>query len=750
MPTPILVGMNASTDTAQHSSRFARVALPVPVTKLFTYEVPADLRERVSVGTRVEVPFGRRVLSGIVIELTGHSDVPRTKPIRSVYQTFMSEPLIRLTEWIAAYYGCSVGEAAQSVLPPLMKPAKERDTLSGFLALCGRVDEPSLKETLGRARRQHELALRLLQAGETDYHIVTAEWGFNPAIVKTLIERGVAELRPMVHISPLERMEGEVVRLTGEQQRAFEEMQEDLGTGAFSPILLQGVTGSGKTELYLRAANRVFAEGGGVIVLVPEIGLIPQATVRYRRLFGDDIAILHSRLTGAERFRIWERVQSGACRVVLGPRSAVFSPLRNLRLIIVDEEQDDSYKQDDKPRYHARNVALMRGKFENAVVVLGSATPSAESLQHARGGLYRHLTLRDRPGGATLPAVRLIDMREAEMAGEFFSAYLLERIEAVLDGGRQVILFLNKRGHARYVQCKACGWVAECENCDISLTYHRVSNRLKCHFCGFERASVRRCDQCGSARLRFSGIGTQRVELELASLFPDVGVLRMDADTTTGKDGHRRVLETFSEGRHGILIGTQMVAKGHHFPSVDLVGVLFGEESLHYPDFRSSERTFQTLLQVAGRAGRDSTQGEVVVQTYLPEHHVFTHLVRHDYDGFMTEELKVRKDLNYPPFARLVLASCSSEKQEAVSRVMQAWLGRIKPLVDGRPLSILGPVPPVVARIKNRYREHLLVRGQVVTRDKRLILGAFDDVARQVPGGSSVDLRWDVDPEGFY
>ena len=685
------------------------------------------------------------------MELGGESDVKRTKPIRSIYETFMSPPLIRLTEWIASYYGCSLGEAAQSVLPPLMKRASRREATTGMVVMEPGVTKSGLDEVLRRARKQRELAVRLIDAGgSVDYAIATGEWGFSATHVAGLIDKRLTTLQPIHYTSPLERMDPEVKHLTPDQRTALRAISEDIRTGAFSPVLLQGVTGSGKTELYMRSARSVLDSGGGVIVLVPEIGLLPQATVRYRRAFGDNIAILHSRLTGAERFRIWERIEGGDCRIVLGPRSAIFSPIRKLRLIVVDEEQDDSYKQDDKPRYHARSVALMRGKFENATVLLGSATPSAESLHHATGGLYRYLTLSERATGAALPAIQLVDMRTAEMEGAFFLISFTRANESNLAGGRQIILFLNKRGHARYVQCNACGWVAGCENCDISLTYHRVQNRLKCHFCGFDRPSVRRCGQCGSAKLRFAGVGTQRVELELQTLFPDSGILRMDADTTSGKDGHRKVLETFGAGDYRILIGTQMVTKGHHFPDVDLVGVLFGEESLNYPDFRSSERTFRQLVQVSGRAGRDSSRGEVVVQTYMPEHHVFTHLQRHDYDGFMVEEIKVRRDLNYPPFSRMVLASCSGAKQEVVSRVVRIWAKRMESINAGKPISVLGPAPPLVARVKNRYREQLLIRGAVANRDKVRMLEAFDETVKTVAGGRSVDLRWDVDPEAFH
>jgi primosomal protein N' (replication factor Y) len=513
------------------------------------------------------------------------------------------------------------------------------------------------------------------------------------------------------------------------------------------------VTGSGKTELYLRAAKSVVEDGGGCIVLVPEIGLIPQAVARYKRVFGDDIAIIHSRLGGAERFDVWSKIESGECRVVLGPRSAIFSPVRNLRFIVVDEEQDDSYKQDDKPRYHARHAALMRGKFEKLTILLGSATPSAESLHHASEKRYTYLALPKRVGGGSLPRVHLVDLREQPVEGAFCSSFLLERLAENIQRGHQSILFLNKRGHARFIQCNKCGWVARCKNCDIALIYHRVSNRLRCHYCGFSRARVTRCDECSSPQFYFAGAGTQRVELDLTALFPGVGILRMDADTTGGKEGHRNILEKFGTGDFPVLVGTQMVAKGHHFPQVNLVGVLYAEESLNYPDFRSSERTFQQLIQVAGRAGRAGSEGEVVVQTFAPDHHVFKYLRSHDYAGFMKEELEVRKQLKYPPFSRIVLASFNSQNKEALHRVVTRWTVKARDVCRtklGTSAVVLGPAPPPIERVKNRYRLQVLVKGALTSAIRRELLDSYRAVTERERGGRGVELRWDVDPESFF
>lgn len=751
------------TETPAVARRFARVVLPIPVETPFTYEVPDELAGQIAVGSRVDVPFGRRVLSGVVTELTTHSDVARTRPIAAIAETYLPAPLLDIAEWIATYYGCSLGEAVQSVVPPSLRRAKRAAGMAMESLYVNVVDATLRKEgetglafndarrELSRSKKQLALLGDLVCAGgDANLAIIVREWGYTRAIVEGLARKGYIALEQNQRTSPLDSMDDAVTALTPAQAEALAGITRSIAAGEFSPVLLYGVTGSGKTEVYLRAASRALAEGGGCLVLVPEIGLIPQATARYRRMFGDAVAIIHSRLTGPERFEIWERVAAGTTRIVVGPRSAVFSPIKNLRLVIVDEEQDDSYKQDDKPRYHARSVALMRGKLEKLTVVLGSATPSAESLRWSLEEKYASLRLPERAQGAPLPNVDIVDMRAEEDRRNLFSSVLVERLERNIEQGQQSIVFLNKRGHARFVQCNACGWVADCRNCDISLTYHRVDNRLKCHFCGYSRQSPPRCDTCGSNRLYYSGIGTQRVELELRGLFPGVEILRMDADTTSGKEGHRRVLEEFSTGNYPILLGTQMVTKGHHFPGVSLVGVVYAEEGLNFPDFRSAERTFQQLTQVAGRAGRGDNPGEVVIQTYMPDHYVFSFLRRHDYDGFMGEELAVRRQLRYPPYARIVLASGSSTRREILSGLMARWAERLRQVLDPARIAVLGPAPPLVARVKNRFREQILIKGSVSQRDKDLALAEFRRVAGAHRGASAVDLRWDVDPENFF
>lgn len=739
--------------------------MPLPLKKTFTYTIPAALAERVFVGCRVEVPFRSRVLSGVVVELSDRSDVSKTKPIKEVRDTYVPPQLLRVSKWISGYYGCSHGESLQSVLPPSLKRVQVRRGRDGIVVLAdeasflpagkdergGATALEAVESSLGRAHKQKALLRTLVRTGgRVPLNTLRTKWGISKRVLDGLVEKGIVRIEAAKEASRLDEVEGEVATLAPAQQTALDRIVTAIDSGVFRPVMLYGVTGSGKTEVYLRAARYVLEQDGGCIVLVPEIGLLPQATSRYRKMFGAEVAIIHSRLSGTERYDIWKKIESGDYRIVVGPRSAIFSPVKNLRLIVVDEEQDDSYKQEEKPRYHARSVALMRGKYERLAVVLGSATPSAETVRLSGQGRYEPLSLPERVRSAPLPDIRLVDMRAFSRKGHFFSDPLADALARNIESGGQSIIFLNKRGHARFVQCNGCGWIAECPNCDISLTFHRVDNRLKCHFCGHSRPAVTRCDSCRGPNLFFSGAGTQRVELDLNGLFPGVKILRMDADTTTGKEGHRKILEEFSTGRYPVLLGTQMVSKGHHFPGVSLVGVLHAEEGLNFPDFRSAERTFQQLLQVSGRSGRGDTPGRVMIQTFMPDHYVFRFLRAHDYDGFMREELAIRRKLRYPPYRRLILASCSARNPMVLRALMDEWAGAIRSFLQPGRADVLGPAPPLVARVKNRFREQILIKGNLNQAEKDGVLDLYDRIVDQKRAARAVDLRWDVDPESFF
>jgi primosomal protein N' (replication factor Y) (superfamily II helicase) len=540
--------------------------------------------------------------------------------------------------------------------------------------------------------------------------------------------------------------------LTDAQRASVEAVREALHADRFESFLLHGVTGSGKTEVYLQLVEDCLRRGRGALLLLPEIALTPQTLRRLRRRFPGKVAPYHSRLSHGERCAVWEAARRGEVPVVVGARSAVFAPVRDLGLIVVDEEHEPSYKADDRPRYHARDVALLRGTEQGVPVLLGSATPSLETYHNAREGKHRLLRLPDRvgaPGG--LPEVRLVDRRtEGDRGIEPMGPALVEALTIALERGEQAIVFHNRRGFARYLQCKACGAVSECPRCDISLTYHLGEDRLRCHYCGFGRRRPVRCDACSADILDPRGTGTQRVELALESRFPGARILRLDQDSTTGKDDHRRLLAQFGRGEADVLVGTQMVAKGLHFPRVSVVGVIDADQGLHFPDFRAHERAFQLLTQVAGRSGRRDP-GIVVVQTFDPGHRVLEFVRTHDVDGFLANEWEQRRLLGYPPHRRLASVVATAPDEERLDRVLNRVTAILRQGLAGGAaepdrVQVLGPAQAVLARINRRHRGQLLLKGALGSARKRWILGVFDEVREELRGGRSVDLVLDVDP----
>ena len=546
---------------------------------------------------------------------------------------------------------------------------------------------------------------------------------------------------------------------TAAQAGALLELGAALGRGEFGSYLLHGITGSGKTEVYLQTAARVLAEGGSAILLVPEIGLTPQFLSRFRARFGEDVvAVLHSGLTERERFDEWIRIRRGVGRLVIGPRSAVFAPVVNLRLIVVDEEHDGSYKQDDGLRYNARDVALVRARDARALCVLGSATPALESLFACEVGRSKRLRLPERVGAARLPKVEFVDLREfptddPDAADAALSPPMREAIEVNHAAGGQAILLLNRRGFATTVLCTDCGSHFRCDDCDVSLTYHGRLHKVVCHWCGHRRPLPEQCPSCESRTgLKLVGRGTERLEEEMLALWPDLRVDRMDADTTRSRSSHRRILDRFRAGEVDVLVGTQMVAKGHDFPRVTLVGVLHADAALHLPDFRASERTFQLIAQVAGRAGRSDRPGRVLVQTWHPKHHAIRLALRHDYEAFAQRELRLRRGLWYPPFCRLTMFRVSSQQERSAERaarlVREAVDLAARDLVTGTAqLRVLGPTPSPMYRIQGRFRWQVLVKTDGHGRMSRL-LGAVAQRLREevgkLPGRSRVVV--DRDP----
>ncbi len=625
------------------------------------------------------------------------------------------------------------------------------------------------EELFGRAGRQRE-AFDLLQAsgGAAELAHLTAEEGFSRSVVTGLEEKGLVEVADEEEIR--DPFAAEPPRVppnlipTPAQRAALTALVAALDEERPSPFLLQGITGSGKTLVYIELLREVLARGRTGIVLVPEISLTPQTVSRFRAHFGDQIAVLHSGLSDGERYDAWRLLRSGERRVAVGARSALFAPLERLGLVVVDEEHDGSYKQSEAPRYQARDLAVVRARAHGAVCVLGSATPSLESRHNVDTGKFRRLELPERAGGASLPEVRVVDLREARRkgggdgsgagaaagrgpGGGIFSPQLVAAVEARLKKGEQVILLLNRRGYSSFVQCRSCGEVERCENCSVSLTYHRVTRRIVCHHCRFEAEAPSRCPRCGSDDLSFRGVGTEQVERVAVETFPGARIARMDVDTTSGKWAHQRILDRVERREVDVLLGTQMIAKGLDFPNVTLVGVVNADVGLHLPDFRASERTFQLLSQVAGRAGRGALGGEVLIQTSMPEHYAVRAAVAHDYEGFAARELEERRRPRYPPHVRLANVVLSSPDQELVVEAAEGavrWLKRkLATGIAGEEVELVGPAPAPIERLHGRWRWHFLLRTES---PRALGLAAHAVVARHRLPSGDVRLALDRDP----
>ncbi len=539
--------------------------------------------------------------------------------------------------------------------------------------------------------------------------------------------------------------------LTKEQEKALLPVAEAIREGRFETHLLYGVTGSGKTEVYLRAASVARSLGRSVLVLVPEIALTPQTVGRFRARFGEEVVVLHSALSAGERHDTWREIHRGRFPVVVGVRSALFAPLSNLGLIVVDEEHDGSYKQGETPRYHGRDGAVVRGRIEKVPVLLGSATPSAESYRNAKSGKYRLSTLSKRIGDRPLPKIELLDLTTVPPRKRtgVLSPLMVERISEVLDRGEQAMIFLNRRGYAPFLLCPDCGHVPRCDHCEVTFTYHKKQSVLRCHYCGTERKPPDLCPACESRKIGHRGMGTQRVEEDLATAFPTARIARMDLDTTRRRNETLRILTRFSEGEYDLLLGTQMIAKGHHFPGVSLVGVINADTALHLPDFRAAERSFQLLLQVSGRAGRGDREGKVVIQTFHPLHYCLRAAVTHDYGAFMERELSDREELAYPPFSRIVSITFRGTKAGSVRGAATRFRDTLMTNRSIRPLvhEILGPAPAPIAKIRDKYRWKLLIKGRIDRwRALREALGEpIERFRSKRGGGGGAEIVVDVD-----
>lgn len=732
----------------------ARVTLEIAVGKEFDYRVPENLTNAVFIGSRVKVPFGARRLMGVVTGLAERSERRNLLDLLSVVgrENLVTPKVLSLARWMAEYYCCPAEIALKSVLPDAVRGEKEGWREQLFVRA---LPQPS-GGTPKLSPRQKALWQTIRERREMPLQEFIQTMSTTATTVRRLEDKGLVTIAPRV----LDRDPFAHETILPTQKLALNEAQKaalarivracDDGNSGQRTFLLHGVTGSGKTEVYLQAIEHCLSQGKGAIVLVPEISLTPQTVERFKARFNGRTltAVLHHKLSPGERHDEWHKIRQGRARIVIGARSAVFAPVHPLGLVIVDEEHESSYKQEESPRYHARDVAVLRAHREQAIAVLGSATPSMESYYHAQRGKYQLLELPRRADAKTLPLVRVIDMRTTarkEKGVSIFSPKLKEAIDARLQAGEQTMLFLNRRGYSASLQCPLCGYVAGCPRCSISLTYHRQAGQLRCHVCGHAEPAPQVCPQpsCQNPQIRFAGIGTQRVEETLRKLFPKARVQRMDSDALKRKEDYRRILHAFRLSKIDILLGTQMIAKGLHFPNVTLVGIIYADLSLHFPDFRAGERTFQLLTQVAGRAGRGDVEGEVFVQAFTPFHPAIQYARQHDYIGFYEQEIEFRQELGYPPIQRLCTLTLRGRNEDKTRLAAEHLKKTIqKNLADFGGLILAGPAPATLLRAEDFFRYQLSLRtNRMAALSKRL-----QTLIQETPLPEDIRLSIDVDP----
>lgn len=734
--------------------RYALVVVDVlnqDVDKIFTYAIPEALNN-VAVGMRVLVPFGRQGnIEGIVIGLSDTTQVDANK-LKCVYSLLDSVPSVNeeqifLAKWIKKQYHTTMADALRLFIPAQVRGGRVKTKYIQMIKLSA-------------SKEQTDVVLGSLKPGTKAHRIISvlSEYGdmeksrLNQIVngcyepLKKLMAQGIVEgyqeeavRSPYLDIAP-ERAPW--LTLNRKQNEVLDKIIES--KDRFTPFLLHGVTGSGKTEVYMQAINRITADNKTAVVLVPEISLTPQMVLNFRKKLGDGVAILHSALGVGERFDEWKRILTGEARIVIGARSAIFAPLKNIGIIIVDEEHETSYISETHPRYDAIEVAIERAKYNNCPVVLGSATPSVNRYYKMHQGEFVLLEMLKRANGREMPPVSVVDMTDEFSKGNrsIFSQTLYQQMCNTLSKNQQIMLFLNRRGYSSFVMCRACGETITCENCDVSLTYHNNVNKLRCHYCGYEIPMPKVCPYCGSKFIKQFGAGTQKVEEEFLKLFPDRKTVRMDIDTTRGKDAHYHLLKQLANGSAQALIGTQMIAKGHDFPNVTLVGVVAADGMLRMPDYRSRERTFSLITQVSGRAGRAENTGNVVVQTYSPQHFVIECAKNHDYKGFYKKEIEQRKAMWYPPFARIirVLYVCE-DAEKAYNASLQAYdiiRNMLKPLGDNVLYSERAQAP--IGRLQEMYRHHILIKLKEFDGIDKFIDELFD----AINGIASKDLYCDI------
>jgi primosomal protein N' (replication factor Y) len=784
--------------------KFAEIVFPLPFEKSFHYKIPDELSDLAQIGVRAVAPFGKRILTGFIINITEKFEID-VKELKSIEDIIDSKPifddkLFKFSRWIADYYFASLGEVLKAAVPygseveskktvvvdidPIIEEfnitEKKESNYSKLLQILSLKNEFSISELKKKykaaggknlnynlnkieekglctifvekkkpkvaAKIENLIELKKMSVEEFSSILSTIEKRAPKQVdvlvalytskeksmfQKELIEKTQASAqiikalfkKKLINVKQVEikreyietyKEEKKDLILTEEQQNAFSIINEAIQNNIFKTFLLHGVTASGKTQVYLELINEVLKKGKSAIYLVPEISLTPQVIRRIKNYFGEQVGVLHSRLSLGERYDEWRAIINQEYKIVVGPRSAVFAPLKNVGLIVVDEEHDHSYKQNETvPYYNARDAAIVRATIENSVVILGSATPSIESYYNAGQSKYTLIELKKRIDDAILPAISFVNLiaeKQEERLHGAFSQTMIDKIEKKIEKKEKVILLQNRRGFATYIICPDCGYTETCKNCSVTLTYHFYKKEYICHYCGFSKKEIEACPTCGSLEIKYRGVGTQRVEDELDQLIPNLRIARMDFDTTTHKGAFSRILSEFAQGNYDVLLGTQMVAKGLDFPNVTMVGVVSAEASLMFPDFRSAERTFQLLTQVAGRSGRSKLKGEVVIQTLNPDNYVLQFVQKHDFAGFYRREMEERQAASYPPFYKIALIEFRGMNLNQVRKNAVELYKLLK--YDKKIVTAIGPTPAAIAKLNNRYRYHIILKSK--------------------------------------
>lgn len=723
--------------------------------KVFQYRVPEELEGDLRTGAGVIVPFGRgnRETKGYIVGFSETCDYDAEK-IKDILRTDTSSVaiearLVALAAWMKEYYGGTMIQALKTVLP-IKRTEQQKEQRILKRCISREAGEKKLEEYLHKNQKARaRLMAALLDDEEVEYSLISQKLNITLTVVRALEEQGVLEIKNhKIYRNPVKEKEQQrhFITYTEEQERAIRTFENDYKKGIRKTYLLYGVTGSGKTEVYMEMIRQVVKEKRQAIVLIPEIALTYQTVMRFYRTFGERVSIMNSRLSAGERYDQMMRAKKGEIDVMIGPRSALFTPFPSLGLIVIDEEHEAAYKSEQVPRYHARETAIERASLEGASVVLGSATPSMEAFYRCELGEYTLLELKRRTAKAELPEVYTVDMREELQKGNrsILSDRLHELMEDRLKKKEQIILFLNRRGYAGFLSCRSCGYVVKCPHCDVSLSAHR-GGKLVCHYCGYETKQMNRCPECGSGYIGGFKAGTQQIEELIKRMFPQAGVLRMDLDTTKSKDGHEKILAAFANHEADILIGTQMIVKGHDFPEVTLVGVLAADLSLYSNDYQSAERTFQLLTQAAGRAGRGSAGGEVVIQTYSPEHYSIQRAAAQDYDGFYEEEINYRSLMGYPPVHQLLAVWMSGSEEEHLKKAAGYLKEFTERLNRQKKLAIIGPTAPFIEKVNDRYRQLIYIKSE----EYKFLIEAKDLMEQYIEmnsGFRSLRIQFDFNP----